>query len=326
MPDITLDIPSNSKFHSSLNEIDIAMKSILLEQMRVADPRDKSKEQNNHADVAKNNWLWDKTRIFQVDEMTTEEIFDVYLLRKNINGEKNTDVSYPLLAYYQDDIDTVFWGTGNRDREWYFEIPHDEADWEISDPVIITTIGSKYRGLVGTIEKIKDEDNHKVYAIAINGRIITKQPFDNVNDKTIVWFPSSELRLAGEKTARTFKGKAITCKYKAVILCDNKDEIQYIRDKLMLRVWDAKIWWKYKSPTIDNNENQIFTVFGIPNIDRYPVSKDKLKGEGFIYGTSFIIDTWACITDEPIPGNIIENIRMNIKVENHGRENRIVIN
>ena len=43
MPDITLDIPSNTKFHSSLNEIDIAMKSILIEQMRVADPRDKSK-------------------------------------------------------------------------------------------------------------------------------------------------------------------------------------------------------------------------------------------------------------------------------------------
>ena len=83
MPDITLDIPSNTKFHSSLNEIDIAMKSILIEQMRVADPRDKSKLQKNLADPEKNNWLWDKTRVFQVDEMTTEEIFDVYLLRKN---------------------------------------------------------------------------------------------------------------------------------------------------------------------------------------------------------------------------------------------------
>lgn len=326
MPDITLDIPSNSKFHSSLNEIDIAMKSILLEQMRVADPRNRSRHQDDIVKEGNFDYLWDKTRVFQVDEMTTEEIFDVYLLRKNINGEKNTDVSYPLLAYMQDDIDTVFWGTGNRDREWYFEIPHEESDWEIGDTVIVATIGSKYRGLTGTIEKIKKEDNQTFCALNINGRIITKQAFDNINDNTIQWFSTSELRIAGEKTARTFKGKAITCKYKAVILCDNKDEIQYIRDKLMLRVWDAKIWWKYKSPTINNNENQIFTVFGIPNIDRYPVSKDKLKGEGFIYGTSFIIDTWACITDEPIPGSLIENIRMHIKVDKDGRENRIVIN
>ena len=326
MPDITLDIPSNTKFHSSLNEIDIAMKSILIEQMRVADPRDKSKLQRNLANPEKNNWLWDKTRVFQVDEMTTEEIFDVYLLRKNINGEKNTDVSYPLLAYMQEDIDTVFWGTGNRDRQWYFEIPHKSEDWEIGDTVIIATMNSRYRGITGTIARIKDENDQRYCAIEINGRIVTKQPFDYINDNTIVWFPVSELRIAGEKTAKTFKGKAITCKYNAVVLCDNKDELQYIRDKLMLRVWDAKIWWKYKSPTIDNYENQIFTVFGIPNINRYPVSKDKLKGEGFIYGASFIIDTWACITDEPIPGSLIENIRMNIKVENEGRENRIVIN
>lgn len=326
MPDITLDIPSNSKFHSSLNEIDIAMKSILIEQMRVADPRDKSKLQDNHADAEKGNWLWDKTRVFQVDELTTEEIFDVYLLRKNINGEKNTDVSYPLLAYYQDDIDTVFWGTGNRDREWFFEIPHEAKDWEIGDTVVIKTIGNKYRGLSCTIDKIKEENNIIYCSLNLNGRILTNEPFDHINDNTRLWVPTSELRMAGDKTAGIFKGKAITCKYKTVILCDNKDELQYIRDKLMLRVWDAKIWWKYKSPTINNCENQIFTVFDIPNIERYPVSKDKLKGEGFIYGTAFNINVWACITDEPLPGNLIENIRMHIKVDRDGKENRIVIN
>ena len=41
MPDITLNIPSNSKFHSSLNEIDLAMGAVLLNQMRIADPRNK---------------------------------------------------------------------------------------------------------------------------------------------------------------------------------------------------------------------------------------------------------------------------------------------
>ena len=71
MPDIILDIPSNTKFNSSLNEIDIAFKSILIEQMRIADPRDKSKEQKSLGTAEKNNWLWDKTRVFQVDEMTT---------------------------------------------------------------------------------------------------------------------------------------------------------------------------------------------------------------------------------------------------------------
>ena len=326
MPDITLDIPANSKFHSSLNEIDIALKSILIEQMRVADPRNKSKIQDNIVKDGDNNWLWDKTRVFQVDELTTEEIFDTYLFRKNINGEKNTDVSYPLLGYKQEDIDTVFWGTGNRDRQWFFEIPHEDSDWEIGDHVIIATLGNKYRGLTGNIDKIKNEDNQIYCSIAINGRPLTKQPYDYINDNTRVWFPVSDLRIAGEKTAKTFKGKAITCKYTAVILCDNKDELQYIRDKLMLRVWDAKIWWKYKSPTIDNNENQIFTVFGIPNIERYPSSTDKLKGQGFIYGTAFNINVWAALTDEPIPGSLIENIRMHIKVEHDGRENRIVIN
>lgn len=326
MPDITLDIPSNSRFHSSLNEIDIAMKSILINQMRIADPRDKSREQDNLADLEKDNWLWDKTRIFQVDELTTEEIFDTYLLRKNINGEKNTDVSYPLLGYMQQDIDTVFWGTGNRDKQWFFEIPHEDTDWEVGDHVVIATMGNKYRGITGDIDKIKQENGIILCSVAVNGKPLTKQAFDYVNDNTRVWFPTSDLRIMGEKTSRTFKGKAITCKYTAVILCDNKDELQYIRDKLMLRVWDAKIWWKYKSPTIDNNENQIFTVFDIPNIERYPVSKDKLKGEGFIYGTAFNINVWAALTDEPLPATLIENIRMHIKVENDGKENRIIIN
>ena len=42
MPEITLNIPQNSKFKSSLNEIDIAMGQILVREMRIADPRNKS--------------------------------------------------------------------------------------------------------------------------------------------------------------------------------------------------------------------------------------------------------------------------------------------
>ena len=88
MPDITLNIPSNSKFHSSLNEIDLAMGAVLLNQMRIADPRNKLGLQDVLATEEKNDWLWDYSRVFQVDELTTEEIFNTYLLRKNINNHQ----------------------------------------------------------------------------------------------------------------------------------------------------------------------------------------------------------------------------------------------
>ena len=325
MPDITLDIPTNSRFHSSLNEIDLAMREVLIQQMRVADPRSKLRNQDTPVEEGSNDWLWDKTRVFQVDELSTEEIFDTYLLRKKINGENNTDVSYPLLAFIQNDISSVYYGTGNRMKQWEFETPYEPKDWEVGDTVVITTPG-RYRGLTGEIAEVKNEYSQIYCTVSINGKVVTKEPFDAVNDKTKVWWPTSELRLAGEKTPKVFKGKQIICTYTAVVLTDNKDELQYIRDKLMLRVWDAKIWWKYRSPTIGGFENQIFTVFDIPNIERYPDSDDKLKGKGFIYGSSFNINVWACLTDEPLPSGLIETIRMNIKVENDDRINRIIIN
>ena len=37
MPDITLHIPENSRFSSSMNEIDMCMKEIFLMEMRIAD-------------------------------------------------------------------------------------------------------------------------------------------------------------------------------------------------------------------------------------------------------------------------------------------------
>ena len=79
MPDIRLHLPSNSRFQSSMNEIDAAMKEIFLTEMRLADPRDKSHKQDSQGSGI--NWLWEPDRVFQVDEMTTEDIFETWLLR-----------------------------------------------------------------------------------------------------------------------------------------------------------------------------------------------------------------------------------------------------
>ena len=319
MPDIILNIPNNSKFHSSLNEIDLAMGAILLNQMRIADPRNKLGRQDILADENKNDWLWDYSRVFQVDELTTEEIFDTYLLRKNINKEKGTDVSYPILAYMQNDIETVFWGSGNRFRQWYFDLPVDEATWEKGDTVFIT-YPEKYRGLQGEILTIEKENDSLFCTLSINGiPVVDKKT--NIPYK----FNVDYLRPTGDKVPHRYKAKSITGTYTAVILCDNKDELQYIRDHFILRCSDAQIWHRFQSPTINNAENQIFTVFEIPNIERYPSASDKLKGQGYIYGSAFKINYWACLTDTPLPQSLIEAIRMNITVEGDGRTNRIVI-
>lgn len=323
MPTIDLKIPSNSRFHSSLNEIDIALKSILLNQMRIADPRNKLGVQDQWA-TKEEEYLWDDSRVFQVDELTTEEIFDTYLLRKQINKEKGTDISYPLLAYMQEDIETVFWGTGNRYRQWYLDLPIDDSGWEVGDQVVITDM-SKYRGLKGEIAVITNHDDQIYCQININGEIIKEQQ-PNLKYKAVEFSTSSLKQLTPSKVATKYKAKSITGIYNATILCDNRDEIQYIRDKFMLRCADAQIWHKFSSPTINGAENQIFTVFGIPNISKYPLAKDKLKGEGYIYGTAFNINIWSCITDEPLPQSYIEMIRMNLTVEGDGRTNRIIIN
>lgn len=322
MPEINLTIPTNSKFHSSLNEIDLAMGSILLNQMRIADPRNKLGIQGIDANSTKNDWLWDQSRVFQVDELNTEEIFNTYLLRKNINNQKGVDVSYPILAYLQNDLETVFWGTGNRFRQWYFDIPVAPDSWDIGDTVFITA-PLKYRGLQGEIEELKTEGANLFCKLSINGQIITDTL--PTMKKEILWFNVEDLRPTGDKVPSRYKAKSITGTYTAVILCDNRDELQYIRDHFILRCADANIWHTYKSPSINYSENQIFTVFDIPNIDRYPASNDKLKGEGYIYGSAFKINYWACLTDTPLPQSLIETIRMNIHVEGDGRTNRIVI-
>lgn len=324
MPDINLNIPSNTRFHSSLNEIDLAMRQILLSVMRTADPRDFTREQDNIASKEE-DYLWNESRVFQVDELETTEIFNTYLLRKKINKDKGVDVSYPLLGFMQKDIDTVFWGTGNRYRQWYLDIPTNPSEIKSGESVIITEHG-KYFGLKGEIGDSEKIINNVVnYSISINGKpIVEKNSFTHKDE--IKYFKLDDLRLTDpDRISQKYKAKSITGTYMAVILCDTKDEAQYIRDKFILRCSDAKIWWKYKSPTIQNNENQLFTVFGIPNLDRYPSSDDKLKNTGYIYGVAFEINYWGCLTDEPLPAGYIEAIRMNMHIENVDGVNRIVI-
>jgi len=324
MPNINLNIPSNSRFHSSLNEIDLAMKQILLSVMRIADPRDFTREQYSTTDKEE-DYLWNDSRVFQVDELETTEIFNTYLLRKKINNSKGVDVTYPLLGFVQKDIDTVFWGTGNRYHQWYFDIPVNNTNVEKGDNVIIAEHG-KYFGIKGKIGDSKIINNTVSYSVLVNEKPLTEEN-KFTHKQEIKYFSTDDLRFIDpDKMPQRYKAKAITGTYMAVVLCDTKDEAQYLRDKFILRCADAKIWWKYKSPTIDNNENQVFTVFGIPNLDRYPSSDDKLQNTGYIYGIAFEINYWGCLTDEPLPAGYIEAIRMNMHVENVDGINRIVVN
>lgn len=318
MPEITLNLPSNSRFNSSLNEIDSAIGAILLKEMRIADPRDILGKQGSQGSDKKNNWLWDESRVFQVDDLNTEEIFNTYLLRKKVNNKKGTDVSYPILAYIENDIDTVFWDKSTRFRQWYFDIPVDEGTWEVGDTVCILE-PIKYRGIQAQIDEIQSKNNVLYCKLTYNNSIIK----DNHNE--VVWFNTENLRPTGDKLPSRYKAKAITGTYSAVVLTDTRDEAQYIRDKFILRCMDSNIWFTYHSPTI-NSQNQIYAIFGIPNINRYPASKDKLKGAGYIYGISWNIDIWGCLTDEPLPVGFIENIRMNLHVDRDERVSRIVIN
>lgn len=316
MPEIKLNIPENSRFSSSLNEIDLALKEIFLMEMRIADPRDKSHKQDLQGQG--DSWLWESDRVFQVDDMTIEDIFDTWLLRYS-NVNKNIDVTYPLLAYKQNDIQDVFWGKGNRYKQWEITTKPENSEIEIDDHVVI-----------------KDRNNYKLFGtraivreIVDGGFILNYENSGNkiVDDKNKpIIFTEENLGQLGNKLPITYKAKAITGSYSAVILVDNRDEAQYIRDHFILRCNDANIWFTYKSPVINNTENQIYTVFGIPTLERYPSANDRLKGKGYIYGVGIDVDIWAAVTDKPITAEIIDMIRMNLKIKNENRYQKIIIN
>lgn len=315
MPDIKLHIPHNSRFQSSMNEIDMCMKEIFLTEARIADPRDKSHKQISQGSDA--NWLWEPDRVFQVDEMTTEDIFETWLLRHS-QVNKNIDVTYPLLAYKQNDIKEVFWGTGNRYRQHKIMITPNNALPEVGDEVVI--VDRSDRVLFGTKGRIAEivESGYILSYLTNSEKIKSK-------DGKLKVFPLEDLRMLGDKAPIEYKAKGITGTYSAVILVDNRDEAQYIRDHLILRCNDANIWFTYDSPIIQNTENQIYIVFEIPTLERYPSATDRLKGQGYIYGVGWDVNIWAALTDTPLPAEMIEMIRLNIKEEAEERFRRYII-
>lgn len=316
MPSISLNLPNNSRFFSSMNEIDSCMGEIFLTEMRLADPRDKSHRQNSTVLEGNDNWLWDRERIFQVDEMTTEDIFDTWLLRHSkIN--KNIDVTYPLLAYKQNDLKDVFWGTGNRYREWYITAQREDCQIEEGDAVVIKDrTRPNLFGTRATVYKKLPDDCFGLYYQGTTNKIVDK-------DNKLIAFPDYTLGQLGNKAPQTFKAKAITGTYSAVILVDNRDEAQYIRDRFILRCNDANIWFTYKSPILNDVENQIYTVFEIPVLERYPAATEKLKGKGYIYGVGIDVNIWATLTDVPLQNDIIEMIRENITIIDQKSRNNL---
>ena len=285
------------KIQSSLNEIDVEMGNILLKEMKIADTRTIEKTQTP---------LWDSDNVILVDELEIEEIFRAWLIK---NSKKKIDVQYPILAYAPNDIDEVFYGTGNRVQQWEFVTETKDESWEVGD--LVWVIDGFYRGDQGTIKEINPEK--KTAMVNMGG--------DNVYE-----FPFDQLRPTGEKLPQRFKAKQIITSYDSVILCEQKQEARYFMNNFILRCADGQIWHPFNSDILNGSELHIFTVFGIPNMKKYPTSDAKLKGAGYIYGVSFRTQVWAYLTDFPVPNGFIEQIRENIHVETDGLVQKIVIN
>lgn len=288
----------NNSIESSLNEIDIAMGDILLKEMRIADTRT----------ILKNSTtpLWDKDRIVQVDDLTTEDIFNGYLIS---NDKKNIDITYPILGYKANNIDEVFYGTGNRIGQWKFEVPS-KTNFEVNERVQI--IRGNYRSYYGIIKQVFDNNLYQVFVSDL---------------KIFITCSSSDLRSPTlEGSGKTFKAKQIITSYDVAILSQMRKESRYLMDKFILRCADGQIWHPYTSNLINGQEFHIFTVFEIPNINKYPNDDQKIKGIGYVYGIAFKVNVWAYLFDEPTPEGFIEQIEMNLKINNESKFNKITIN
>ena len=286
------------KIQSSLNEIDVEMGNIFLKEMKIADPR--LRVENSEIP------LWDADQVIMVDELDTEEIFNAWLIK---NSKKNIDIQYPILAYQANNIDEVFYGTGNRVSQWEFATSPKPYQWAVGDAVWI--ISGEYRGMSGLISEIKE-----------GGAIISVK----INENLTKDFPITDLRNTGDKAPGVFKAKQIITTYTASILVEQKQEARYLMNNFILRCADGQIWHPFKSKILDGEELHIFTVFDIPNINKVPTSEQKLTGSGYIYAVNFDAHVWAYLTDIPAPQGFIEQIRENIHVDSEARVNRIVIN
>ncbi len=285
------------KIQSSLNEIDVEIGNILLKEMKIADTRTIAKTQNP---------LWGPDNVILVDELEIEEIFRAWLIK---NEKKSVDIQYPILAYAPNDIDEVFYGTGNRVEQWTFQTEVKDDSWKIGD--LVWVIDGFFRGDQGTIVSINDQ-NRKAQV--------------NIGGDNTYEFTFDQLRPTGDKLPSVFKAKQIITSYDSVILCEQKQEARYFMNNFILRCADGQIWHPFKSDILNGTELHIFTVFGIPNMKKYPTSDAKLKGAGYIYGVSFRTQVWAYLTDFPVPNGFIEQIRENIHVETDGLVQKIVIN
>lgn len=285
------------KIPSSLNEIDVEMGNIFLKQMKIADPR--LRVQNSQIP------LWDTDCVILVDELDTEEIFNAWLIK---NSKKSVDIQYPILAYTANNIEEVFYGTGNRIHQWYFTTEPKLSEWKIGDTVCV--IEGNLKGKTGKIQKL--ENNNEKITVDFTGFSQT--------------FKYTQLRGTENNSPEVFKAKQIITSYTASILVEQKQEARYLMNNFILRCADGQIWHPFKSNILNGSELHIFTVFDIPNIAKVPTSEQKLTGSGYIYAVNFDAHVWAYLTDTPMPQGFIEQIRENIRVDTETRVNRIVIN
>lgn len=288
----------NNQVDSSLNEIDVEMGNILLKQMLIADTRTIT--------PASKKPLWDASRIVQVDDLNTEDIFTGYLLS---NPEKHIDITYPLLGYKANNIDEVFYGTGNRVRQWNFELPAKSTDINVNDVVYI--IKGNYAHRKGIVQKKIDNTSFEVFVPDVQK--FTQVSIDNLRLRTL------------DSTTTSFKAKQIQMTYDVAILSQMRKESRYLMDKFILRCADGQIWHAYDSHIVNGTEFHIFTVFDIPNLHKCSNDEEKIKGIGFVYAVSFKVHVWAYLADEPLPTGFIEQIELNLRVKNSDFLSRITI-
>lgn len=286
------------EFKSSLNEIDVAFGDIILKMMQKADTRTLTEGSKTP--------LWTADNIVMVDELDTEEIFNAWLI-KNKGGL--IDIKYPIMAYTFDDIEEVFYGTGNRMGQWEFETSNKDKDWAVGDDIVITK--GTYRGESGVVKTFKIAD--RLAEIVFGNGTTAEVPFDCI-------------RMIGDKAPKVFKAKQFITSYSTTILVEFKSEARMLQNNFILRCADGEIWHEFESKILDGEKLHVFTVFDIPNISKVPKSNEKLGDGGYIYALSFKTKLWGYMTDEPLPISYIEEMRMNVHVDNEPRTNRIVIN